>query len=581
MTDRPKPSSPWADRIEIGASALVAAGASIAYGITFGFTYGVNNQVDYMLHALRLLDPSVLANDWFTTHTLDYHPTFAYLGWFLLRVGGRDGWGVGIATVVAAAAGAMCVYWLARRMLPRALALPTFLLTLLAMLVTGTRELAGTYGFDPIFQPSTVASVALIASMAPFVEGRWLLSGILLAIGGLFHANYLVLGIASFGLAHALLGRDDWRRRVLRHLGPSFVVLVLLSPVILAAARAPDAARAQQILFEIRSPHHYRVRDYVGEFFPLLAWHTLGLGLAGWLFRTGRGRGRRFAALLLGLLAVVWVGSVLAGVFDVKRVTQLFVWRFAPYVDLLMQFVVAATVARCLLTPSAPLRLDRTAMGVALASAAALALLLAFRNKPALEWLEWMVVLGAAGGAVRLVLANRRIAALASRVPELARTYAPTVAGAAAALLLFVSAVRPQLDSVHARSNLMTGMRGPESELYAWIRANTPKDAQILSPPGLERFRLASERAIVADWKSASLTELVEWYRRLEDVSGRRGFRTRDEVCAGYDALDKRRLDALRDEYKLTYAVVQRGHEGSLERPVVYQNGAFAVLDLR
>ncbi len=561
---------------------LVAAVASIAYGLTFGFTYGVNNQVAYMLHALRLLDPSVLATDWYTVHTLDYHPAFAYLAWFLLRVGGRDGWGVGIATVVAAAGGAMCVYWLARRLLPRAIALPSFLLTLLAMVATGTRELASTYVFDPIFQPSTVASVALLASLAPFVEGRWLFSGILLALAGLFHANYLLLGIAAFGIAHVLLGRDDMWQRLLRHLGPSFVVLLLLSPVIIAAARAPDAARAQQILFEIRSPHHYRVRDYVNDFFPLLAWHTLGLALAGWLFQTGRGRGRRFAASCSGCSPSSWVGSVLAGVFDVKRVTQLFVWRFAPYVDLLMELVVAATVTRFLLAPTAPLRSDVGPWVWPSQSAAALA--------PALRVSEqadarMAGVDGGAGGRGGALAARapgiRRIAALASRVPEFLKAYGPSIAGAAGALLLFSSAARPELASVHARSNLMTGLRGPESDLYAWLRANTPKDAQVLAPPGLERFRLASERAIVADWKSSSATDLVEWYRRLEDISGRRGFHTRDEVVAGYDALDEKRLDALRDEYKLSYAVIIRGREGALNHPIAYQNASFVVLDLR
>ena len=137
---------------------IVAAAASVAYGVTFGFNYGVNNQTGYMLPALRRLDPSVLAQDWYTAQTLTYHPAFAYAGWLLLAIGGRGGWGVGVATVVAAAAGAMCVYWIARRLLPCAISLPVFLLTLVAMLATGTREMAGTYVFDPIFQPSMIAS---------------------------------------------------------------------------------------------------------------------------------------------------------------------------------------------------------------------------------------------------------------------------------------------------------------------------------------------------------------------------------------------------------------------------------------
>lgn len=575
--------SPREARIERVASALVAGVASIAYGLTFGFTYGVNNQIVYMLRALRLLDPSVLADDWLTAHTLDYHPAFAYLGWLLLAIGGRGGWGIGIATVVAASGGAMCVYWLCRRLLPEPIALPAFLLTLWCMLATGTRELAGTYVFDPIFQPSTVASLALLASLPPFVSGRWLLSGILLGIAGLFHANYLILGLAVFGTAHLCVGVRDRRelgRRVIRHLGPSFVALAMLSPVILRALGGADAARAQQILFDIRGPFHYEPRSYLGDFFPFAAWQALGLGLAAWLFRRSEGRGRRFAAMVIGMLVVVWAGSVFAIVFDSKRATQLFVWRLAPYVDLLMGLVVAATASRALLTPRSALRTSRAELAAALAGGAALSVALVTRSKPTLEWLEWMLAIGAAGVALRFAL--RWVAPMAARVPGLVLRQGPRAAAIVAALL-FYGQVKGPLDSVRARSNLVTGMPGPETELYDWIRSNTDKHAVFLSPPGLERFRLASERAIVVDWKASTYVpaEVLEWYRRLEDVSGRSNPRGRDDVIAGYEALDRARLDRLRERYHLSYAVVTKGRDAPLGYPVPYSNRQFAVLDLR
>jgi hypothetical protein len=570
-------------RIEDAISAAVAAVASIAYGLTFGFTYGVNNQIVYMLRALRLLDPSVLGDDWLTAHTLDYHPAFAYLGWLLLAIGGRGGWGIGIATVVAAAAGAMCVYWLCTRLLPKPIALPAFLLTLWFMLATGTRELAGTYVFDPIFQPSTVASFFLLASLPPFVSGRWLLSGVLLGISGLFHANYLILGMAVFGTAHLCVGFRDPRelgRRVIRHLGPSLVALAMLSPVILRALGGADAARAQQILFDIRGPFHYEPRSFLGDFFPFGALQALGLGLAAWLFRQADGRGRRFAAVVIAMLLVVWTGSVLAVVFESRRATQLFVWRLAPYIDLLMGLVVAATASRALLTPRSPLRMSRTELAVAVAGAGALSVSLITRARPVVDWLEWMLAIGAAGVALRF--ASRWLTPLASRVPRLALQQGPRLAALVAALV-FYGQVKGPLESVRARSNLVTGMPGPETDLYAWIRANTGKDAVFLSPPGLERFRLASERAIVVDWKASTYvpSEVLEWYRRLEDVSGRSNPRGRDDVIGGYESLDRARLDALRERYHLGYAVVSRGHEAALAYPVVYSNRAFAVLDLR
>jgi hypothetical protein len=568
-------------------SIAVAALASLAFGWAYGFTYGVNNQTCYMLHGLRLLDPGLFANDWYTSQTLNFHPTFGYLAWLLLAIGGRGGWAVGIADVVAAAGGAFCVYWTARSLLPGPVALAAFLLTITTMVVTGTRELADSYVFDPIFQPSTVASLAFIAAIPPFVRGRWLLSGVMLAISGLFHANYLALGLVAFGIGHLLLGVEDLKsrsleNRALRQLGPSVVALLILSPLFLKAAggSAADVARAQHILFDIRGPHHYHPRGFVGDFFPMLAWHTLALALGGWLFRREGGSGRRFVAVLLGVLAVVWVGSFFSVVLDVKRVTSLFVWRFAPYADLLAQLVIAATVATLLLAPSASVRASRTSVAIAIASGVGLCIALTNGGQRLIDWLMRMAGIGAVGLALRLALPH--VARLASRIPRPLLLRAPWLASVAA-LWLFWSTVKGPLDAVHAHSNLLTGMAGPETDLYAWIRANTPKESVFLSPPGLERFRLAGERAIDVDWKASTYvaSELVEWYRRLEDVSGRRNFRSRDEVVQGYEAMDGARLDMLRNEYHLSYAVVSRGRDTGLGRPVVYSNAHWTVLDLR
>lgn len=566
-------------RIEDVALLVGAAVASVAYGLTFGFTYGVNNQTEYMLGALRLLDPSVLGNDWFAAHTLNYHPVFAYVGWLLLAVGGRGGWGVGISTVVCAAGGAMCVYWLARRLLPRPLAAPTFLLTVAAMAVTGTRELAGTYVFDPIFQPSTLSTVALLGAIAAFVDGRALLSGVLLAVAGAIHANFLVLGLGVFALATLAAGRDDLRRRALRQLGPAALVLLLMSPVIFRAVHGgADVAKAQQILFDIRSPHHYHPRNWVGDFFPFALWQTLGLSAGAWVLRLSDGRGRRFGAIVGSLLVVVWAGTVLSVVFDVHRATQMFVWRLAPFIDLLMELLIAATVVRMVVSPDRPPRVGLAGLGVVVASAAAL-LLASIRSEPLASYLEWLAV-----GACAALLAH----GVASGMPIAGRAIARWSrhahwAALAVSALLLVTVVRDPLRTMEHRSNLLTGMPGVESDLYAWIRANTPKDAVFLSPPGLERFRLGAERPIVVDWKAVTYVpaELLEWYARLEDVSGRRGPRSREEVVDGYEALDQARLNSLRQKYGLSYAVVTRSRAAALARPVVYENQQFAVLDLR
>lgn len=115
-------------------SDVVALAVAVAFGLSFGLNYGVGNQTAYMLDALRLLDPSLLAGDWYAAET----------------------------------------------------------------------------------------------------------------------ANFLILGIAGFALAHLLLGIGDLGelvRKLARQLGPAMIVIVLLSPLIFASLGATGAERAKEILF--------------------------------------------------------------------------------------------------------------------------------------------------------------------------------------------------------------------------------------------------------------------------------------------------------------------------------------------
>jgi hypothetical protein len=121
-----------------------------------------------------------------------------------------------------------------------------------------------------------------------------------------------------------------------------------------------------------------------------------------------------------------------------------------------------------------------------------------------------------------------------------------------------------------------------EVELYEWMRDKSPKDALFLTPPRAESMRFHGERAIVVDWKSnpVSPDEVMEWYKRLSDVLGHplRGWVDLDS----YKSMDQARLEKLRGQYGLDFAVIHRGHEGAFHGfPVAYSNAAFTVLDVR
>src|SRR5947199_120472 len=52
----------------------------------YGYQFGQSNHTLYLLNALHRSDPSILANDWFTTQTFQYHAAFSWLTRGLMRI---------------------------------------------------------------------------------------------------------------------------------------------------------------------------------------------------------------------------------------------------------------------------------------------------------------------------------------------------------------------------------------------------------------------------------------------------------------------------------------------------------------
>jgi len=594
------------------AAALVALWASYWLAVSFGYNFGYDNHATYLIGALRLHDPTVLTRDWLAAECTEYHPIFSYVGWALWALN-EDGWGFAYANVVFVTALGFAIFALCRAFAGRLHAPAVFLIVMAIEMQTRTHSVAVSYLTDFILQPSTFGALGWLAGMVAFVSGRWLLAGIGFGLGGLLHVNYLLLGFPVLGLAHLLIEDPrEWRalaRRLVLTLGPSLLALLLLSPVIFAAASHPAAAEAREIFQTIRSPHHYQPLGFSHRFLPVGAWQVLGLGAAWPLLRGRSGPGPRLVALLVSLAALLWAGTLLTTWVFVPGVAQLFVWRVAPFTDLVGQMLLAAAVARLV---SEPARIREYPAPSLLLTAAGIALLCLAEARGDRPWIGRIVLVVAAVGGVGAALGVAFDALVRGTAPRglgspLVRSRAsggwppspaallaapsPLTRYAAFALapLAFVLWARSSAEyrspaRIERESSLLRGFDPREEELYAWIRDQTPKEARFLQPPLLERFRLTARRAIVVDWKSPPILpgELLEWYDRLGAVAGHPRPRGASEVGKGYDAMDAARLTALRDRYAVDYAVVRRGREASLSRwPTVYSNGGFAVLDLR
>jgi hypothetical protein len=157
--------------------------------------------------------------------------------------------------------------------------------------------------------------------------------------------------------------------------------------------------------------------------------------------------------------------------------------------------------------------------------------------------------------------------------------HAPALLAAAAGVVCVYFAAGP-LTRIRQRSSLLAGPPPEARSLFAFMRERTPRQALFLTPPDDDSLRFFGERAIVVDWKGnpAVPREVLAWYRRIEDVTGRRGM-THAAELDGYDRLDAARLETLRAHYGFDYAVVRRGREGALsgyER--AFENAGYVVL---
>jgi len=562
---------PPADAVGLG----IAGVSSAAFAASFGFNYGVGNQVTYLIPALRRLDPGLFTRDWFATRTTQYHPVFTELGASLLRLD-RGGWAVALAFTVAVTAAGLALYLLCRKLVGRG-ALATFLLLLALLLATQTRGPALTYVFDRELQPSTLSSACLIGAALAFTAGRGFASSVLIAAGGLVHINFALLCAPALLIAELLLGRRELARRLVVQLAlPVLAVLAFLPTLRAAAAPSPDADLGRHVYLAIRAPHHFQLVSKLIEFLPLLAWHALALAALLPLARRPSAEPFvRLAALAAGLSVVVW-GGTFAGLAS-ERAAALFAWRLAPHTELLFQVLCLAAAVRALLVPSVARLYTPRARSFVLAGLVAVVSAYVVRHERVpVEVLGATALVALVWDAVAR-RARSEDAPLALR--SLWARHAPALLAVGVGVVCIYFAIGP-LTRIRQRSSLLAVAPREARGLFAFMRERTPRQALFLTPPDDDSLRFFGERAIVVDWKGnpAVPREVLDWYRRIEDVTGRRGM-THAAELEGYDELDAERLEALRARYGFDYAVVRRGREGALpgyER--AFENAAYVVL---
>ncbi|PIN89502.1 hypothetical protein COU57_05900 [Candidatus Pacearchaeota archaeon CG10_big_fil_rev_8_21_14_0_10_32_14] len=112
------------------------------------------------------------------------------------------------------------------------------------------------------------------------------------------------------------------------------------------------------------------------------------------------------------------------------------------------------------------------------------------------------------------------------------------------------------------------------SDIYHFVKYNTPKNSIFIVPPRMESFRIGAQRAIVVDLKSFPFNEkdMVEWAQRMEDIThvNKSDPKFYSKVEDGYNSLTEEEIVALGQKYDADYIIFQKPK--SLDLKVIYEN---------
>lgn len=532
---------------------------SLYYALSLGMNYGISNQNAYLLAPWRLVDPTLWERDWLVTQVGVPHSLFAWVAAPLLWIS-PEGWALALTNLLVVSVICWVMYRILILYVSKDSAMLAFVFLIGLLGLWETQSVSDSYMYTGYLQPSTLGACAFLGATALFLYKRYALSGLVLAIGGLFHVLYLILGIAVFVMAHLYQGRTQLLRRITQQCTLPLLALIpflyVLSQVAVEGARY-DALREK--LLNVRVPHHHSPSTFKFQFLPLFGWLLLGIGV----YRThllnfvSKDTWKHTASLQLSLLSMIVVGTFLTTAIYFAKVAQAQPWRIAPYLELLCIVPLCAASAQACRDEWADLSpLTLLCFGVGL-------------------------VLLAVGAGARIAL----LVALLL-LPILYPHFHARSIGVSLGVLVFFLGMGIPFKRGWKKSTLVHGLPQEQEQLFDWVRAQTPKDAVFLTPPTFTPFRLHAKRAIVVDWKTHPVTGklLQEWFTRLEAVSGLPDIVSATELIEGYNRMTVNRLRDIHAQYASQFAVLfkqQVAPEILVEFPVLFQNKDFVVVDIQ
>ena len=256
--------------------------------------------------------------------------------------------------------------------------------------------------------------------------------------------------------------------------------------------------------------------------------------------------------VLLGSIAASVIGATfLTTLVFVPTISQLYVWRLAPFSVIMSQVVVASFAVR-VTGGTLSLFERRNPMPRAIVALGSLFVLRGYLHDYQVVSYPMMTILSMSVLTVGL--------ATLIRYKPSAVSISLLIFAVATVGLLF-SHLPSLVSAACSRSTLFSSQAlGKEWELYQWAQ-RSPKNSNFLIPLELEAFRLFGARAIVVNWSSVPMKprELIAWHKRVEEVAGRKVGNI-DDAVKGYRSQSLSQLRKTARHFGANYIVIDRKH---------------------
>lgn len=537
------------------------------------------NQYPYFVYGIGLFDNSFIENDWLTWQTLNQHFVFGYFLYIIQYFGSLE-FLPSFIEIILLCVFSCSIYFISKQSSRYPLHVWLSIIFIGAVVFTSTRVSSGLGSqvlIEKYFIASDVATILMILGISFLLNQRYLVAGLFIGLGGVFHAAIMVSYSPVIFVLALSIGIFSRKKSFIYFVLPvillwGWFIFVLLGYM---HSNPSNFQGISSVMIQLRNPG-----DLILSNWPLnqaIGWFSLMLiGLFSSLHKESN------KSIRMGLQAIILVcilSMMQMAFIENNLITSLMIFRVAP-LGVLFAFILIFN------------RLFVLFFEVAIKD---------------FNWKDWwllifIIIYGLYQSVTSIYIGVIIFAVVSSLyifnifefiTKRLNSVFTFQLIKYRFSYPNFVLLILLSLIILGTLKNLVglnqhysdrgnytsSGQyfypyKKAEFELGEWTRFNTPLEAIFTVPSEISTFRINAQRGLIVDWTmSPSIPgDLEEWYRRIGDISGIdinevSTIPSNDQLIDGYRNLDYSRAKFLKDKYGASYFVVNKeNHLANIEK---------------